>query len=173
MVLASAVGVAAMVLTGCLGWREATQALSSKVIMIVVASLALGEALTATGMIAAAGAGLAALHEFLPAAVMLAALMLMMTAITNFVSNNAAAIIGTPVAIAMAAIMGVDPRPFVLAVLFGCNLCYATPMAYQTNLLVASAAGYRFNDFVRAGLPLTILMWVVLTWLLAREYGLL
>jgi di/tricarboxylate transporter len=173
MVLASAVGVAAMLLTGCLGWREATQALSSKVIMIVVASLALGEALTVTGMIAAAGDGLAMLHEFLPAAAMLAALMLMMTVITNFVSNNAAAIIGTPVAIAMAAGMGVDPRPFVLAVLFGCNLCYATPMAYQTNLMVASAAGYRFNDFVRAGLPLTALMWVVLTWLLAREYALI
>jgi di/tricarboxylate transporter len=93
--------------------------------------------------------------------------------VTNFVSNNAAAIIGTPVAIAMAATMGVDPRPFVLAVLFGCNLCYATPMAYQTNLMVASAAGYRFNDFVRAGLPLTALMWITLTWLLAREYALL
>jgi di/tricarboxylate transporter len=173
MVLASAVGVAAMLLTGCLGWREATDALSSKIVMIVVASLALGEALTVTGMIAGAGAGLAWLHDYVPAVAMLAALMLMMALITNFVSNNAAAIIGTPVAVAMAVTMGVDPRPFVLAVLFGCNLCYATPMAYQTNLMVMSAAGYRFNDFVRAGLPLTALMWVTLTWLLAREYGLL
>jgi di/tricarboxylate transporter len=173
MVLASAVGVAAMLLTGCLGWREATDALSSKVIMIVVASLALGEALTVTGMIAGAGHGLAFLHDYVPSVVMLGALMLMMTVITNFVSNNAAAIIGTPVAIAMAATMGIDPRPFVLAVLFGCNLCYATPMAYQTNLLVMSAGGYRFNDFVRAGLPLTVLMWIVLTWLLAREYALI
>ncbi len=173
MVLASATGVAAMLLTGCLGWREATAALSSKVVMIVVSSLAIGEALMATGMIAAAGSGLAYLHDYVPAAAMIGALMLLMTVVTNFVSNNAAAIIGTPVAIAMAATMGVDPRPFVLAVLFGCNLCYATPMAYQTNLMVASAAGYRFNDFVRAGLPLTVLMWVTLTWLLAREYGLL
>jgi di/tricarboxylate transporter len=173
MVLASAVGVAAMLLTGCLGWREATDALSSKVVMIVVASLALGEALTVTGMIAAAGAGLASLHEYVPAVAMLAALMLLMAIVTNFVSNNAAAIIGTPVAIAMTATMGVDPRPFVLAVLFGCNLCYATPMAYQTNLMIMSAAGYRFADYVRAGLPLLALMWVTLTWLLAREYGLL
>jgi len=173
MVLASASGVAAMLLTGCLGWREATDALSSKVVMIVVASLALGEALTATGMIAGAGAGLALLHAYVPAIVMLAALMLLMTVITNFVSNNAAAIIGTPVAVSMAASMGVDARPFVLAVLFGCNLCFATPMAYQTNLMVMSAAGYRFADFVRAGLPLLLLMWVTLTWLLAREYALL
>ena len=173
MVLASAVGVAAMLLTGCLGWREATDALSSRIVMIVVASLALGEALSVTGMIAGTGAGLAWLHDYMPAVAMLAALMLMMAVITNFVSNNAAAIIGTPVAVAMAATMGVDPRPFVLAVLFGCNLCYATPMAYQTNLMVMSAAGYCFNDFVRAGLPLTALMWFTLTWLLAREYALI
>ncbi len=173
MVLASAVGVAAMLLTGCLRWQEATDALSSKVIMIVVASLALGEALTVTGLVAAAGNGLAALGGVLPPAAMLTALMLLMAIVTNFVSNNAAAIIGTPVAIAMAAALGTDPRPFVLAVLFGCNICYATPMGYQTNLLVMSAAGYRFRDFVRAGLPLAVLMWVTLTWLLAREYGLL
>jgi len=104
---------------------------------------------------------------------MIGALMLLMGIVTNFVSNNAAAIIGTPVAVAMAASLGVDPRPFVLAVLFGANICFATPMAYQTNLLVMAAAGYRFRDFVRAGLPLAILMWVTLTWLLAREYALI
>ena len=173
MVLASAVGVAAMVLTGCLSWREATDALSSKVILIVVASLALGEALTETGSIAAAGEGLALLGGYLPAAAMIAALMAVMAILTNFVSNNAAAIIGTPVAVTMATLLGVDPRPFVLAVLFGCNLCFVTPMAYQTNLLVMAAAGYRFRDFVRAGLPLALLLWVTLTWLLAREYALI
>ncbi len=173
MVLASALGVAAMLLTGCLRWQEATDALSSKVIMIVVASLALGEALTATGLIAAAGHGLASLHGLVPPAAMLTAMMLLMAIVTNFVSNNAAAIIGTPVAVAMATTLGIDPRPFVLAVLFGCNICYATPMGYQTNLLVMAAAGYRFRDFVRAGLPLAILMWITLTWLLAREYSLI
>jgi di/tricarboxylate transporter len=104
---------------------------------------------------------------------MIGALMLLMVVVTNFVANSAAAIIGTPVAVAMAASLGVDPRPFVLAVLFGANICFATPMAYQTNLLVMAAAGYRFRDFVRAGLPLAILMWVTLTWLLAREYALI
>jgi len=173
MVLASAVGVAVMLLTGCLRWQEATDALSSKVIMIVVASLALGEALTATGLIAIAGYGLAGLGDIIPPAAMIMALMLLMGIVTNFVSNNAAAIIGTPVAIAMATTLGMDARPFVLAVLFGCNLSYATPMGYQTNLLVMAAAGYRFRDFVRAGLPLAVLMWITLTWLLARKYGLL
>jgi di/tricarboxylate transporter len=173
MVLASALGVAAMLLTGCLRWQNATDALSSKVILIVVASLALGEAMTATGQIAAAGNALALLGAYLPPAAMIGALMLMMGVVTNFMSNNAAAIIGTPIAVAMAATLGVDPRPFVLAVLFGANICFATPMAYQTNLMVAAAAGYRFRDFVRAGLPLAILMWMTLTWLLAREYALI
>jgi len=173
MVLASALGVTAMLLTGCLRWQEATDALSSKVVMVVVASIALGEALMATGQIAAAGNGLAALGGVLPPAAMLTILMLLMAVVTNFVSNNAAAIIGTPIAIAMAVTLGVDPRPFVLAVLFGCNISYATPMGYQTNLLVMSAAGYRFKDFIRVGLPLAVLMWITLTWLLAQEYDLL
>jgi len=173
MVLASALGVAAMLLTGCLRWRDATDALSSKVILIVVSSLAIGEAMTATGLIAAAGNALAMLGAYVPPVATIGALMLLMGLVTNFVSNNAAAIIGTPIAVAMAASLGVDPRPFVLAVLFGANICFATPMAYQTNLLVMAAAGYRFQDFVRAGLPLAILMWVTLTWLLAREYALI
>ena len=173
MVLASALGVAAMLLTGCLRWQDATDALSSKVILIVVSSLAIGEAMMATGLIAAAGNSLALLGDYVPPAAMIAALMLLMGVVTNFVSNNAAAIIGTPLAVMMAASLGVDPRPFVLAVLFGANICFATPMAYQTNLMVAAAAGYRFKDFVRAGLPLAILMWATLTWLLAREYALI
>ena len=173
MVLAAALGVAFLMLTGCLRWQEATDALSSNVIMIVVASLALGVALTATGSIAAAGHGLAAVGAYLNPVFILAALMLFMAVVTNFVSNNAAAIVGTPVAFVMATTLGVDPRPFVLAVLFGCNLSYATPMGYQTNLLVMAAADYRFNDFVRVGLPLLIMMWVTLTYMLARTYGLL
>jgi len=172
MVLASALGVAAMMMTGCLRWKDASSALSSNVIMIVMASLALGEALTATGLIRAVGDGLAWIGGHVPPVVAVAMVMLIMAGLTNFVSNNAAAIIGTPVAVSMATTLGLDPQPFVLAVLFGCNLCYATPMGYQTNLLVMSAAGYKFGDFVRAGVPLLILMWLTLSGLLAMQYPL-
>ena len=172
MVLAAASGVALLMLTGCLRWQEATDALASNVIMIVVASLALGEALEVTGTIRRAGELLALTGDWMHPAAILACLMIFMAMVTNFVSNNAAAIIGTPVAVVMAATLGVDPRPFVLAVLFGCNLSYATPMGYQTNLLVMSAGGYRFADFVRAGLPLLILMWLTLSFLLAESYDL-
>jgi di/tricarboxylate transporter len=102
----------------------------------------------------------------------LAALMGLMGLLTNFVSNNAAAAIGTPLAVEIARSLGLPPEPYVLAVLFGCNLCYVTPMAYQTNLLVMNAAGYAFRDFVRVGTPLFILMWAGLCWALAGRYGL-
>jgi di/tricarboxylate transporter len=92
--------------------------------------------------------------------------------LTNFVSNVAAAGIGTPLAVSLAAQLGAPAEPFVLAVLFGCNVCYVTPMAYQTNLLIMSAGGYRFRDFVRAGLPLAVIMVVTLSILLVRRYGL-
>ncbi|MGE3143709.1 MAG: SLC13 family permease, partial [Hyphomonadaceae bacterium] len=68
--------------------------------------------------------------------------------------------------------LGAPAEPLVLAVLFGCNLCYATPVAYQTNILIMSAGGYQFRDYVRAGLPLVLLMIVTLSVLLVAKYGL-
>lgn len=81
-----------------------------------------------------------------------------MALLTNVVSNNAAAVIGTPIATSIAQQLAMPPEPFVLAVLFGANMSYATPMAYKTNLLVMNAGGYTFGDFVRVGAPLTLLM---------------
>ncbi|MFP5405422.1 MAG: SLC13 family permease, partial [Gammaproteobacteria bacterium] len=92
---------------------------------------------------------------------------------TNFVSNNAAAAIGTPIAVQAAGALGMPADAFVLAILFGCNLSYATPIGYQTNLLVMSAARYRFIDFARVGGPLLVLMATALTLLLGWRYGLL
>lgn len=88
----------------------------------------------------------------------LTSLIAMMAVLTNIVFNNAAAVIGTPIAITIAHSLGVEPEVFVLGVLFGANLSFVTPMAYQTNLLVMNAVGYRFGDFVRVGLPLAVLM---------------
>jgi di/tricarboxylate transporter len=101
----------------------------------------------------------------------LSGLLAMMALLTNLVSNNAAAVIGTPIAIGIAQQLGQPAEPFVLAVLFGANMSFATPMAYQTNLLVMNAGNYRFNDFVRVGLPLILLLWLMLTFLLPWLYG--
>ena len=105
-----------------------------------------------------------------PAAAILAGLMGLMAVLTNVVSNNAAAVIGTPIAVGIAKTLGLPVEPFVLAVLFGANMSYATPMAYKTNLLVMSAGNYSFGDFLKVGIPLTVLMWLVLSWLLTTLY---
>ena len=97
--------------------------------------------------------------------------MLLIGILTNIVSNNAAAVIGTPIAISIAAQMGQPPEPYVLAVLFGANMSYATPMAYKTNLLIMNAGKYTFNDFIRIGVPLLLIMWIVLSCLLPIIYG--
>jgi di/tricarboxylate transporter len=170
--LAALAGTIAMLATGTLRYDRIGRALSLEVIVLVAASIALGRALVATGAADWLGSVFAqAVSSFSPF-VALAALMTFATVLTNFISNAAAAAITTPIAVSFARSLGLEAEPFVLAVLFGCNLCYVTPMAYQTNLLIMSAAGYRFGDFVRAGLPLALIMITSLAWLLARQYGL-
>jgi len=165
-------GALLMIVTGCLGWRDATNALSAQVILIVVASLALGVALLKTGGADYLAQLFVALAGDVSPAFMVSGLMLLMGILTNIVSNNAAAVIGTPIAISIAAQMGQPPEPFVLAVLFGANMSYATPMAYKTNLLVMNAGEYTFNDFLLVGIPLVLIMWVTLSLLLPTIYGL-
>ena len=172
IVFTALAGVLLMIMTHCLSWRDAVRALSSQVILIVVASLALGSALLKTG----AADYLA--HLFVQSTQgiepiwMLSGLMMLMAILTNIVSNNAAALIGTPIAIGIAQQLQLPAEPFVLAVLFGANMSYATPIAYKTNLLVMNAGGYRFSDFLRVGIPLTLLMWGSFTWLLPVFYDL-
>lgn len=170
--ISALLGAFVMIITGCLSWRDATQALSAQVILIIVASLALGAALMRTG-----GADyLAQVFLFSTMGMspvwVLSLLMLLMAVLTNIVSNNAAAVIGTPIAISIASELGLPLEPFVLAVLFGANLSFVTPMAYKTNLLVMNAGGYKFGDFMRVGIPLTVMMWWLLTMVLAFAYRL-
>ena len=170
--LAALGGVLCLLLTRCLSWEDVTQSLSAKVALLVAASLALGDVLTLSGATDWLARGLAVQAAALPSAWVAALLMGLMGLVTNFVSNNAAAAIGTPLAVSLARALDAPPEPFVLAVLFGCNLCYLTPMGYQTNLLVMNAGGYRFGDFLRVGSPLFLVMWASLSLLLAWRYGL-
>ena len=166
------VGLGLMIVTGCLGWRDAVGALSIPVIMIIVTSLALGKALMDTGMAAYLANSFVNTASALPAPMILSAFMLLMTIMTNLVSNTAAAAIGTPIAISIAQQLGVSTEPFILAVLFGANMSFATPYGYQTNLLVMSAGGYKFTDFLRVGIPLTIIMWIGFSIVLPMLYDL-
>jgi di/tricarboxylate transporter len=102
--------------------------------------------------------------------VVLSGILLLTALLTEIVTNNAVAVIATPIAAEVARELGVPEIPFVLAVLFGSNMSYLTPIGYQTNLLVFSAGGYRFEDFFRVGIPLQILLWLVLSILLPMFY---
>lgn len=161
--VSSVTGVALLLITGCLRWRDFGQSLSSQVILVIVASLGLGLALTVTGaanylselFVVATGA--------LPTIGVLSALILMMAVVTNIVTNNAAAVIGTPIAVGIAQQLNAPIEPFLLAIIFGANMSFVTPMGYSTNLLLMSAGGYRFADFVRLGIPITVVMWIGFT----------
>jgi len=166
------VGLGLMIATGCLGWRDAATALSIPVVMIIVTALALGKALMDTGMVEFLAFGFVDAASGLPTPIILSAFMLLMTLLTNVVSNNAAAVIGTPIAVSIAQQLGVSAEPFILAVMFGANMSFATPYGYQTNLLILRAGGYKFSDFLRVGIPLTIIMWIGFSLILPLMYEL-
>ncbi|MBD3654800.1 SLC13 family permease [Kangiella sp.] len=163
-------GAMLMILTHCMTWREAMHALSAQVILIVASSLALGIAMIETGAAEYLAQAFVASLYGAPPTVLLSGLMLLLAVLTNVVSNNAAAVIGTPIAVSIANQLNLPAEPFVMAVLFGANMSFATPMAYKTNLLVMSAGGYKFSDFIKVGVPLVILMWITLSIVLPIIY---
>jgi len=166
----SVMGVIALLLTRTVPVENLGRALKSDVILMIAASLALGRAVTETGVAQAIGSGIAGIAQALPPSVTLGILMMLMAIFTNFVSNNAAAAVGTPLAVSVAVQLGLPPEPFVLAVLFGCNLSFVTPMGYQTNILIMATANYKFIDYVKVGLPLAAMLAVVLSYGLAGKY---
>ncbi|PID45598.1 MAG: SLC13 family permease [Proteobacteria bacterium] len=170
--ISSVLGVLAMLLTRCLNWSDVSRSLNVPVIMIVVSSLALGEAMNMTKASQFLADQFVGLTDGLSPPFILSGLILLMAIFTNVVSNNAAAVIGTPIAVSIATTLGLNPEPFVLAVLFGANMSYATPMAYKTNLLIMSAGNYKFSDFLRVGIPLCIIMWLSYSILLPIIYTL-
>ena len=170
--VAALLGVALLLATRCLTWRDAVGALDRRIIFVIVASLAIGLVLTETGAAAYIASLYVALTGALPTPVALAGFMLIMALLTEIVTNNAVAVLGTPIAFGVAQQLGAPAEPFVLAVLFGANMSFMIPMGYQTNLLVMSAGGYQFSDFVRVGLPLQLIMWIGLSLVLPVLYDL-
>jgi di/tricarboxylate transporter len=171
IVVTAMVGILALILTGCLNVRQAARAVDRQIVLIIASSLALGTALEATGGAAyLAMLVLQAMHGAPPAAV-LSALFLLVAIITNVLTNNAAAVLFTPIAVNLAHQVQTDVFPFALAVAFGASCSFATPIGYQTNLLVMGPGHYRFVDFVVAGLPLVALLWVAFSLFVPWYYG--
>ena len=164
-------GAILMFLTGCLKFDRVGRALSAQVIVLIAANIAIGRLVLETGAAAWLGQAVALALQSMPPAGVLAVVMLFATLLTNFASHTTAATVGTPIAFSIAARLGLPAEPVVLAVMFGCNLGYATPIAYQTNILIMGEGGYTFGDYLRTGLPLIALMVATLSTVLAVSYG--
>ena len=151
---------AAMLVSGCSSIGAARKSIDGQVLLAIAASFGLGKALTVTGAaesIAQGFVGLAGTEPWLA----LAAFYCLTVILTELLSNNSVAVLMYPLAVAIAQKLGVDYHPFVIAVMLGASLGFSTPIGYQTNLMVYGPGGYRFNDFVRFGIPLNLLMGIV------------
>jgi di/tricarboxylate transporter len=155
-----------MMATGCLPLREAYRALQSNVLLLVAGTIALGMAMDKTGASRYyADLFLSALNGW-PPALVLGGIVLLASISTQLLSNNATAVLLLPFAISTAAELGVNPKPFIVAVCIGASACFATPIGYQTNLLVYGPGGYRFSDYFKLGIPLNLLVLIMGTWLI-------
>jgi len=162
------IAAVAVVATGCLDVDEAYEAVDWKIIFLIFGMLALGMALEKTkGAELVATSLIHGLGDRGPL-VVLAAVVLLTSTLTNFLSNNAVAVLLTPIAIQAATALQSHPRPFIIAVALGASACFATPIGYQTNTLVYGAGGYKFRDFIKVGLPLNLLFCVVATYLIPK-----
>lgn len=165
-------GATAMVAAGCLNVRQAARAIDRRIYLLIGASLAMGVALERTGGAAFIGEALATSAGSFGPTVLISAFFIMCAALTNVLSNNATAVLFTPVAVAAAQQLGMNEHILVLTVIFGSNCSFATPIAYQTNLLVMTPGHYKFKDFLVVGGPLIILLWIVYTAIAPFYYGL-
>jgi di/tricarboxylate transporter len=158
ILVSALLGAIAMFLTGCITPEEAYEEMDWSVIMLLGTLLPLGIAMQRSGTAEMLADGLVGATAPLGAYGTLAAFYLLTTALTSLISNAAAAVVLTPMAVATGAALGVSPIPFVITVMFAASNSFLTPIGYQTNLFVYAPGGYRFSDFVRVGGPLTLLL---------------
>lgn len=164
-------GVAALVLTRCLTLDEAYAAIDWKVIFLLAGVLPLGIAMERSGaarLIADGALGWAG--ELGPVA-LVAVFYLLTAVLTELMSNNATAVLLAPIAISTAVQQGIDPRPLLMAVTFAASTSFSTPVGYQTNAMVYNPGGYRYADFLRAGVPLNVVFWILSTLLIPRIWN--
>lgn len=155
------IGAALVIVTGCVTSDEAYKSIEWPILVLIFSMLAISLAMRNSGLDQQLAAQLAHLGEGLSPWVMLSLVILLTSVATEFLSNNAIAVLITPVVIGLAQQMDVDPRPFVVGVMFAASCSFATPIGYQTNTLVYSAGNYRFSDFLPLGIPLNLIYWLM------------
>lgn len=153
--------VAGILITRCVDSDEAFSFVDGRLLAMIFAMLAVGEGLEQSGAVGMIVTGVAPWLEGLGPFMLILAVYFLGLVLTEFLSNNAVAVIYTPIAIELAEKLGHDPRPFVVAVMFSATLAFATPVGYQTNLMVYGPGGYRFSDFTKVGVPLNIITMLV------------
>ena len=161
LVVAALMGVVFMIMFQVLSIRQVIRSVDNNLLLLIVTSLALGSVIQITGT---ANFLSQSLIDFLGESsplVLLLCFYMLVSITTNFISNNACAVLFTPIAIDIAEKINVDPKVFAIALIFAVNTSFVTPLAYQTNLLVMGPGHYKFIDYVKFGLPLTVLCWVV------------
>lgn len=152
------VAVAAILVLRCIDNDEAWASIDASVLVLIFSMLIVGTGMQNAGAVSLIVETLAPALVDWPPIVTLAAIYILSSALTEAVTNNAVAVVVTPLAIGVAAELGADPRPFVVAVMFGASASFATPVGYQTNTLVYGAGNYRFGDFLRVGIPMNIIV---------------
>ncbi|MFP6747984.1 MAG: SLC13 family permease [Alphaproteobacteria bacterium] len=170
--IAALAGALGMITLGCLNVRQAARAVDRQVVFLVAAALAMGSALQATGGAAYLAQHMISAMAGMGPALVLSALFALVAVMTNLLSNSATAVLFTPIAINTALALGVEPTAFIHAVIFAANCSFATPMGYQTNLLVMGPGHYKFADYLRGGAPLIVLIWLAFSALAPWYYGL-
>ena len=172
IVVSAFVGAIAMVATGVLNLRQAFRAVDPKITTAIAAALAMSIALRETGGAMFVAHGLVSMLEDQGPIVILSMLFLIAALLTNVISNNAVAVLFTPIAVDLAIEVGAQPMLFAIAMVFAANCSFASPMGYQTNLLVMGPGHYKFQDFVRTGIPLILIMWIAFTLIAKFLWGL-
>lgn len=156
---AAVIGAVLVVLTGCLEMRNAYKAIEWNVLFMIYGMLGVGMAMQKSGGAEWVAMGVVGVMESFGPLAILAGVYLLTVILTETVTNNAVAILMTPIAISVALSLNVSPRPFLVAVMFAASASFITPIGYQTNTYVYGAGGYRFSDFIKIGLPLSLLLW--------------
>ncbi len=169
--IAATLGAFVMIVSGCLNVQKAAHAVDQKIFMLIGAALAMGTALQATGGASYLAMVMIDLLSGASVPIILSAFFLLIAFLTNILSNNATAVLFTPIALNVAGELGVDPFIFITAVIFAANCSFATPMGYQTNLLVLAPGNYKFSDFIKVGVPLILILWISYSFFAPWYYG--
>lgn len=155
------IGAVTVLATRCLDVEDAYKAVDWKILSLIFGMLAISVAMDKVGLVRLIVENVMALLPWAGPLLLLSFIYLFTSMLTETLSNNAVAVLVTPIAIGMAQQLGVDPRAFVVAVMFAASASFATPIGYQTNTFVYNAGGYRFSDFMKVGIPLNVLLWLV------------